>query len=39
VEGARAASALGYTNVKHLSEGIQGWTANGGPTEKGKVKM
>ena len=33
---AKAAEKLGYTNVKHLSAGITGWTQAGEPTEKGK---
>lgn len=33
---ASAAKALGYTNVKHLSAGISGWTQAGEKTEKGK---
>lgn len=35
---ASAAKNLGYTNVKHLSAGISGWTAAGEKTEKGKAK-
>ena len=31
---AKAASELGYTNVKHLSAGISGWLQAGEPTEK-----
>ncbi|CAN5756055.1 hypothetical protein BH09VER1_BH09VER1_12710 [soil metagenome] len=31
---AAAAQALGYTNVKHFSEGIDGWKAAKEPTEK-----
>jgi len=31
---ATAAQALGYTNVKHFSEGIDGWKAAKQPTEK-----
>lgn len=33
---AKAAQKLGYTNVKHLSAGISGWTDAGEKTEKGK---
>ena len=32
--GADAAKALGYTNVKHFSEGISGWKKAGGTVEK-----
>jgi rhodanese-related sulfurtransferase len=32
--GAKAAQALGYTNVKHYAKGIQGWKASGENTEK-----
>lgn len=32
---AAAAEKLGYTNVKHLSAGISGWTKASEPTEKG----
>ena len=32
--GAKAAQALGYTNVKHYAKGIQGWKAAGEKTEK-----
>jgi len=32
---AKAAEKLGYTNVKHLTAGISGWTKAGEPTEKG----
>jgi rhodanese-related sulfurtransferase len=31
---AKKATALGYTNVKHLSAGISGWTEAGEKTEK-----
>jgi rhodanese-related sulfurtransferase len=31
---AKAAQALGYTNVKHLSAGISGWKDAGAPLEK-----
>ena len=32
---ATAAKKLGYTNVKHLTAGIQGWKAAGEKTETG----
>lgn len=32
---AQAAKALGYTNVKHMSAGIQGWMAANEATQKG----
>jgi rhodanese-related sulfurtransferase len=32
---AAAAQKLGYTNVKHLPDGIKGWVKAGEPTEKG----
>jgi len=31
---AKAALALGYTNVKHFAPGIDGWKQSGAPTEK-----
>ena len=31
---AKAAKALGYTNIKHLSAGISGWKDAGAPLEK-----
>jgi len=31
---AAAAQKLGYTNVKHLPDGIKGWVKAGEPTEK-----
>ena len=34
-QGAKAAKALGYTNVKHYPKGIQGWKKAGETTEKG----
>ncbi len=34
-EAAKAAVDLGYTNVKHLSAGISGWSKAGEPMEKG----
>ena len=33
-EGAEAVKALGYTNVKHYSDGITGWKKAGGLLEK-----
>ena len=33
---AKAAKALGYTNVKHLAAGISGWKQAGEATEQGK---
>jgi rhodanese-related sulfurtransferase len=33
---AKAAEKLGYTNVKHLTAGIQGWRDAGETTEAGK---
>jgi rhodanese-related sulfurtransferase len=33
--GAKAATKLGYTNVKHLSAGISGWKSASEKTEKG----
>jgi rhodanese-related sulfurtransferase len=35
-QGAKAAKDLGYTNVKHYSKGIMGWTAAGEKTEAAK---
>ncbi len=35
---AKAATTLGYTNVKHLSAGISGWMKAGEKTEKAKVE-
>ncbi|MCF6313227.1 MAG: rhodanese-like domain-containing protein [Verrucomicrobiales bacterium] len=32
---AKAAEALGYTNVKHMSAGISGWLQAGEKTDKG----
>ena len=34
--GAEAAKKLGYTNVKHYSQGIAGWKKAGEPTDKVK---
>ncbi len=36
--GAKAAVALGYTNVKHLKAGISGWKKEGEKTEAGDAK-
>jgi rhodanese-related sulfurtransferase len=33
-QGAKAAKALGYTNVVHFSGGISGWKSAGGTVEK-----
>lgn len=33
-DAAKAASALGYTNVKHYSGGISGWKTAGGEMQK-----
>ena len=33
-QAAKAASALGYTNVKHYSAGIAGWKTAGGEMQK-----
>lgn len=35
-QGADAVAALGYTNVKHFKDGIQGWKEMGGKTEAPK---
>ena len=32
--GAKAAADLGYTNIRHFSDGIKGWKAAGGTVEK-----
>lgn len=34
-KAAEAATALGYTNVKHFAPGIAGWKKSGAPVEKG----
>ena len=34
MKGAKAASQLGYQNVRHLSAGISGWKKSGGKVEK-----
>ncbi|HEX7654709.1 MAG TPA: rhodanese-like domain-containing protein [Verrucomicrobiae bacterium] len=36
LSAAKAATKLGYTNVKHMSAGIQGWNDAKMPTEPGK---
>jgi len=36
--GANAATKLGYTNVKHFSEGIKGWKSAGETIEKAPVQ-
>lgn len=36
--GAKAAEALGYTNIQHLSAGISGWLQAGEATEKADKK-
>jgi rhodanese-related sulfurtransferase len=38
-QGADAAVALGYTNVKHFKLGISGWKASGAATEAGDAKV
>lgn len=35
--GAKAAEALGYTNIRHLTAGISGWVQAGEVTEKAKT--
>jgi rhodanese-related sulfurtransferase len=35
-QAAVAAKKLGYTNIKHMAEGIEGWNAAKLPTEPGK---
>ena len=35
-QAAKAAQALGYTNVKHLTAGISGWKAANAPLETAK---
>ena len=37
-QGADAAVAAGYTNVKHFKLGISGWKASGAPVEPGDSK-
>jgi rhodanese-related sulfurtransferase len=36
LRAAKAAADLGYTNIKHMSAGIDGWKAAGMKTEPGK---
>ena len=36
LRAAKAAQKLGYTNIKHMSAGIDGWKAAGMKTEPGK---
>jgi rhodanese-related sulfurtransferase len=36
LQAAKAASHLGYTNIKHMSAGISGWNEAKLPTEPGK---
>jgi rhodanese-related sulfurtransferase len=36
LQAAKAVQKLGYTNVKHMSEGIDGWNEEKMPTEPGK---
>ena len=36
LQAAKAASKLGYTNIKHMSAGIAGWNEAKLPTEPGK---
>jgi rhodanese-related sulfurtransferase len=36
LRAAKAAQKLGYTNIKHMSAGIDGWKAAGLKTEPGK---
>ena len=36
LQAAKAAKKLGYTNIKHMSEGIAGWKEAKMPTEAGK---
>jgi rhodanese-related sulfurtransferase len=36
LRAAKAAKKLGYTNIKHMSAGIDGWRAAGFKTEPGK---
>jgi rhodanese-related sulfurtransferase len=36
LRAAKAAQKLGYTNIKHMSAGIDGWKAAGLKTEAGK---
>ena len=36
LQAAKAAAKLGYTNIKHMPDGIDGWRAANLPTEPGK---
>jgi len=36
LQAAKAAQKLGYTNIKHMAEGIDGWNAAKLPTDSGK---
>jgi rhodanese-related sulfurtransferase len=36
LRAAKAAQKLGYTNIKHMSDGIEGWKAANMPTAQGK---
>ena len=36
LSAAKAAQKLGYTNIKHMADGIAGWNAAKLPTEPGK---
>ena len=36
LQAAKAAQKLGYTNIKHMAEGIEGWNEANLPTEPGK---
>jgi len=36
LRAAKAAQKLGYTNIKHMADGIDGWKAVKMPTEPGK---
>ena len=36
LQAAKAAQKLGYTNIKHMAAGIDGWNAAKMPTEPGK---
>jgi len=36
LQAAKAAQKLGYTNIKHMADGIDGWNAAKLPTDSGK---
>lgn len=36
LQAAKAAEKLGYTNIKHMTDGIDGWRAANLPTEPGQ---